>query len=66
MARYRYRTAALAGPWRALRQAALDDAVAAKQARPDESAPEGVLWVVPGEIEEEQERRAGVHARVHR
>ena len=53
LARYRYRTPALAGPWRESREAALRDAIAAKQARLDESEPGGICWLVPGDIEEE-------------
>ena len=54
MARYRYRTPALAGPWRDSREAALRDAIGANQARHDPDAPEGVTWLVPGDIEEQQ------------
>ena len=53
--RYRYRTVALTGQWRDSRSAALRDAINAKQARIDEEAPGGVHWLVPGEIEEEDE-----------
>lgn len=53
MARYRYRTPVLAGPWRDLRAAAIRDAVAANQAREDFNEPLGIRWLVPGEIEEE-------------
>jgi hypothetical protein len=64
LARYRYRTAVLAGRWRDTRDAALNDAVAAKQARADDSAPDGVHWLVPGEIEirEEDSARLRTHA----
>ena len=55
LARYRYRTAALAGPWRKTREAAVNDAVAANQARAEAEAPEGVHWLVPGRIESEEE-----------
>ena len=50
--RYRYRTSALAGPWRDSREAALRDAIAARQVRIDDDSPEGMRWIVPGEIEE--------------
>jgi hypothetical protein len=53
LARYRYRTPVLTGPWRQSRAAALADAVAANQAKADPAAPGGVRWLVPGEIEEE-------------
>ena len=52
MARYRYRTPVLTGPWRDSRAAALRDAVSAHQARTEETAPGGVRWLVPGGIEE--------------
>lgn len=51
LARYRYRTPALTGPWRDSREAALRDAVGAKQAVPDDSQPDGVRWMVPGRVE---------------
>ena len=54
MPRYRYRTAALTGPWRDSEERALGDAVKAKQAERDEAEPGGIRWVVPGRIEEEQ------------
>jgi hypothetical protein len=49
--RYRYRTAAIAGPWRATRERALADAVKARQAEADASQPDGVRWRLPGRIE---------------
>ena len=49
--RFRYRTAAIAGPWRSTREAALRDAVKAGQARVDETQSDGVRWTVPGTIE---------------
>ena len=52
--RYRYRTSALAGSWRESREDALRDAVKAHQALADPSRPEGVRWLVHGEIEEEE------------
>lgn len=51
MARYRYRTPVLMGPWRDSRAAALRDAIGAKQATADDGQPGGVRWLVPGEIE---------------
>lgn len=57
MARYRYRTAALAGPWRDSREKAEEDAVRAGQAR-DAHDGSGSHWIVPGLIEEEHEGRA--------
>jgi hypothetical protein len=51
MKAFRYRTAALVGPWRATEAAAADDAIRAKQAvREGEVA--GWRWVIPGDIEE--------------
>lgn len=52
MSRYRYRTAALTGPWRETRQEAIRDAAKAKQALTDEDDPDAIEWVVPGRIEE--------------
>jgi len=49
MQRYRYRTAALTGPWRSSREEALADAVRAQQLRVEDSEPQ---WQVPGWIEE--------------
>lgn len=63
MRRYRYRTPALAGPWREARVEALRDAVRAKQAQVDENGPEGVKWIVPGEIEERNSEGASSSAR---
>lgn len=54
MARYRYRTPAVAGRWRDSREDAARDAVVAKQASFDDSLPGGLRWIVPGTIEEEQ------------
>ena len=54
MARYRYRTPAVAGRWRDSRDDALRDAVMAKQASFDDSLPGGIRWIVPGSIEEEE------------
>ena len=52
--RYRYRTAVLVGRWRATRDAAIDDAVAAQQAFRGPDEPSGVTWIVPGRIEEHE------------
>ncbi len=57
MTRFRYRTAALRGRWRASRSEALRDAVQAKQAVPDEDESEGIRWLVPGAIEAEETAR---------
>ena len=51
MPAYRYRTATLLGPWRETAEAAVRDAIRAKQARRDEKG-EGWQWAVPGKIEE--------------
>lgn len=56
--RYRFRTAALVGPWRKTRDAALRDAVEAGQAYVDEAEPDGVRWRLPGTIETDR-RGAG-------
>ena len=53
MLSYRYRTATLLGPWRETAEAAVDDAIRAKQARRDEDD-KGWHWVVRGTIEERQ------------
>lgn len=52
MRRYRYRTPALTGPWRNSHDAAVRDAVKAKQAEIDNDQPSRVAWTVPGRIEE--------------
>lgn len=65
MARYRYRTPVLTGPWRGSRSAAIKDAVGAKQALFEEDAPDGVRWLVPGEIEEQQERGPAMSAQAN-
>jgi len=49
---YRYRTAALAGPWRDTHHAAVDDAIRANQAAAGGEDSGGVRWIVPGRIEE--------------
>ena len=51
---FRYRTQTLLGPWRNSADAAVQDAIRAKQARRDEEGA-GWHWVVPGSIEERQE-----------
>ncbi len=53
MARYRYRTVALTGRWRDSPRAARRDAVHAKQAV--EEAPGSFRWLVPGDIEMEDD-----------
>lgn len=63
LTRYRYRTRALIGPWRNQRDQAVDDAVRAKQARIDEREPLGFRWLVPGQIDEEQDEEASEPAR---
>lgn len=52
MTRYRYRTSVLVGSWRPSREAAVEDAINAKQAAREDEAPSGFKWIVPGEIEE--------------
>lgn len=52
LSRYRYRTAALTGPWREDRRAAMVDAAKAKQAMLDEKDADSIRWIVPGKIEE--------------
>ncbi len=49
---YRYRTAALTGPWRDSPDLALRDAARARQARIEAGPPPRVEWAVPGRIEE--------------
>jgi hypothetical protein len=56
--RYRYRTAALTGPWRDTQDAAAGDAVKAKQAERDADRPDGIRWIVPGEIETRNDEKA--------
>ena len=53
MRQYRYRTPALTGPWRDSRDAAVRDAVKAKQATIDEDDSAELSWIVPGRIEEQ-------------
>ena len=52
MRRYRYRTAALVGPWRESRARAAHDAAKAGQVIVDGEDPLNFRWVVSGEIEE--------------
>ena len=52
LSRYRYRTAALTGPWRDNPREAMSDAAKAKQAMLDERNPDSIEWIVPGKIEE--------------
>jgi hypothetical protein len=63
--RYRYRTAVLVGRWRDSAEAAVEDAVAARQARRHDKIHGAIHWVVPGEIEQESadelKRRVGRH-----
>ena len=51
MPSYRYRTATLLGAWRSTAEAAVQDAIRAKQARRDEEG-DGWHWIVPGSIEQ--------------
>lgn len=49
---YRYRTSVLVGSWRQSREAAIADAIKAKQAQRADEEPSGISWIVPGKIEE--------------
>ncbi len=51
MAKYRYRTNVLTGPWRETPDQAMNDAVRARQIRMEE--PGQPIWIVPGWIEDE-------------
>ena len=51
MTQHRFRTTALVGEWRPTYRQACQDALRAKQARPDERGPDNMTWAVPGEIE---------------
>jgi hypothetical protein len=51
MAQHRFRTVALVGEWRPTRREACEDAFRARQARPDDRAPDALIWAVPGVIE---------------
>ena len=57
LSRYRYRTPALAGPWRDSPDQALEDAARARQVRIEGTGPQRIHWIVPGEIEEDVPRR---------
>ena len=48
---YRFRTAALSGPWRPTAIEAVADAICAGQATRASHLEEGFRWLVPGEIE---------------
>lgn len=52
---YRYKTSALAGPWRRRAETALDDAVKARQAQLEADGTPS--WRVSGEIERSECRR---------
>ena len=56
--RYRYRTPALAGPWRDSAEAAIRDAVSANQAVLEGDRADQIRWIVPGTIEEESDLSA--------
>ena len=58
MRRYRYRTPVLAGPWRDSPDQALRDAERAGQVRVDGLGRQ-LLWMVPGEIEEDRPAPVG-------
>ena len=58
MRRFRYRTAALTGPWRDSVKEAMHDAARAKQAVFEEELPERIRWIVPGRIEEQNREGA--------
>ena len=58
MRRYRYRTAALVGPWRESSARAARDAAKAGQMIVDGEDPLNFRWVVPGEIEESSTENA--------
>ena len=49
---YRYRTAALVGPWRKTARQAVLDALRARQVRREERDRHALRWLVPGRIEE--------------
>lgn len=56
--RYRYRTAALVGPWRESEARAARDAARAGQIIVDREDPLNFRWVVPGEIEQSMPNKA--------
>ena len=49
---FRYRTSVLVGSWRQSREAAIEDAVKAKQAAREDADQAAIKWIVPGKIEE--------------
>lgn len=51
MAQHRFRTAVIIGEWRSSREQAFQDALKARQALSDGACPDGLHWLVPGEIE---------------
>ena len=53
MSSFRYRTKTLLGTWRETFDAAVQDAIRAKQAREEEGGP-GWHWVIDGMIEERE------------
>jgi hypothetical protein len=55
---FRYRTKTLLGPWRTTFDAAVQDAIRAKQARRDEEGT-GWHWVIEGAIEERRDAASG-------
>ena len=57
MARFRYRTSVLVGPWRETPERAAADAVRSGQARAD-VAGENLVWIVPGKIEFDTEGKS--------
>lgn len=57
---YRYRTAALVGPWRNRREDAVADALRAGQACRDDGLI-NLRWIIPGRIEAEPRRRVAVN-----
>jgi hypothetical protein len=54
--RFRYRTTVLVGSWRPSFEQAIEDAINAKQAARENSGPNGIKWIVPGQIEEAEAR----------
>ena len=60
---YRYRTSVLTGPWRDTEREAANDAVRAKQAETDPSQASGIIWTVPGKIEERVTEKASSRLR---
>ena len=60
---FRFSTPVLIGPWRATREQAQRDAVAARQAIRNPSRPDGLEWRVTGQIEQSAAARAARRAR---